>query len=862
MKKRIVSMLTVLCMLISAVPALAFYPTGSYVPGLGVLCFHDFEDIPVSLAINAATYLQGYTGGKYTGGDMYYANGFVLDDAGGNNYFRHASTGANFKYGLRDRVDTTIPETNEYFNEGLLKLQYDVMVPSAESAVEQSIYYQTSNKLDDTKYRSYLNSIVSTADGAKAVFATALNRDARPQADDEHVAVIELENDKWYTITMIVDYENSKVFQFLDGVRVAAFANTYENIKNYCGFSYGGISQVGQPDAGKESEYIGIDNFLVERIAADNVKAEIVNKGKNFVDLEFDAVVLENGTYTSSNFSLKNLDGSVAPAVTEVAKLALDKFRITFAEDLAKGATYELIINADVSEAGTQNKMAKGAKIFFSTQAEGEVVLAFDANGGWSVDAPNGAEEAAAFTKYFHVGSDGTNDFASSTSKLNGFAGITSGGDGATGDNYRVLSITPTSKTAENENNSLVIPFADNQTIDSGIIEAEFEAIIDPESSGWLEMAFGLRDTKNPETEYGYNSAWGDAAQFMGLLGSDDSFTMDNGTKNNYRNLVPGIPEAKGIPAVKKLESIGTQKISPDWNEGYVVQSRISEKGNTTPDYDKYKFVADLDNDFFELYYNGEKVYTSDYMPGNVNDGVYDAFVITTNYWGAARVNWVYFDNLKVSKIDKALTIDNAEFQVGAKKASYANTVDFSANRMKIRMSEEIDDVTDLVTFSGSDMCEIYADGFDIVLEFEEGLTYNENYTVTLSKDLADIFGAKLGNDIVLSFKAVCDDITFGNPIITVDGDLLEAAGDIAENGKIEVTVNTKAGVPCSALIMVAAYKEGKLSGVAAGNISSKTGKLVLEHTADATFVGAETVKAFVFDASTIKPITIDTVIE
>ena len=862
MKKRIVSILTVICILISAVPALAFYPTGTPIPEIGVLCFHDFEDIPASAAINASTYLQGYTAGAYTGGDMFYANGFVLEEADGNNYFRHGSAGANLKYGLRDRQDTSHSDSNDYFNEGLLKLQYDVMVPATESTTEQAIYYQVSNNLDGSKYRAYLNSVISTADGVKAVFATSLNRDARPTVDNEYVAIKELENDKWYTITMIVDYENGKVFQFLDGVRVAAFANTVENVKDYCGFSYGGLSQVGQPEKGKESEYIRIDNFLVERIAADNVKAKVVNYGTNYADVEFDAVVLENGTYTASNFALNAIDGTVAPAVSEVTKLALNKFRITFAEELAKGATYELIINADVSEAGTQNKMVKGAKLFFTTQAEGQNILAMDFNLGWpseengyNGDAPSTAEQAEAFTKYYYVGSDGTNDFAASKAELVGHAGITTGGDGVTGDNYRVLSVTHKGlDMVDNTHQSIVIPFTGVESVDSGIIEAEFEALIEPNSTGYFDVAFGLHDTKNTATTYNYDTTWADATQFVGLVNA----------KSNLKYLVPGIPESKGKVASKWADRTEGKINSSTWNDKYILESGITERVNTTPDYDKFKFVVDLDKDIFEIYFNGAKKYTSDYMPGRVNDGVYDAFVITTNRGQSTTSCWLYFDNLKVTHFEKQFAIEDIEFQSGAQKYSYANTVDYKINRMKITMSKEISDsiVNDYVSFSGDDMYFIYAEGKDIFVEFEEGLTYNKDYTVTLSKDLVSEDGVALGTDVVLSFKTIGDDITYGNPIITYDGDILEDLSAIEKDGKIEVTVNTKSGISCGALIMVAAYKGGKLSGVAADNITSSSGKLVLSCTADDGFVGANEIKAFVLDGTVLKPITTAAVVE
>lgn len=858
--KKIISILTVLCILVSAMPAFAYFADNVAIPETGVLCFHDFENYSPTTA--GSSVLQVYTGdaaagtATYWGGNMYNAN-VHIKEADGNIYVAHAVNGAALKYGIRDRGTLTPNNKNEYFASGVLKLAYDVLVPETTNTAAEGnyMYYYTTN--NTTNGNAYLNQVTSNATEASINFSTKLLSGARPSANEVtkgNAVKKVINNNQWYNITMVVDYETNTVSQFLDGELVASYEATASEMKTYQGFSTGGMKKDGGES--NANTFMRIDNFLVERVAKYDVEANVVNVGTNYVDVEFGKVV-DSADVTAEAFSLTKLDGTATADATSVTKLSNYKYRVNFEANFVAASKYELVVNGDINEAGTPNKVAEGTKLLFNTEiTDTTEVLVYNGDNGSSSDTPDNydlpktTEAAAKFTKCYFSGDDGTNDFATSTEKLIGYASISSNAT-VTPNIYRAIVITHTTTTKNNEHASLVIPFTNGVSVSSGIIEVEFNAAIRPDSSGWLDMAFGLRDKAHPETTYAYDTAWADATQFMGLINARTSYTMsDNTTKNNYKYLVPGAPEAKGRPVTlgKTNTEDGT---SPYWNSSYALAT-VDEKAITSLYSDKYKFVVDLDNDFFEVYYNDNKVYTSDYMPGRVNDGVYDAFVLTSNYWNAARSNCMFFDNLKVTHRASALNLDSAAFEVGGEKVAYNKIVDFSADKMTITMKENVGTVNpDLVKLSGRDNYEVSADGKVITLSFPNGLKNETDYTVTLDSTLASTNGATLGSDVVLTFKTVTGEITYQTPVVDISNASL-TAGDV-----VNVSVNAKRGIECSATIVIAAYKGDTLADVAFDVVTDNDGVLNFEYTVTEKFAGADVVKVFVLDNLTdITPYT------
>ena len=64
----------------------------------------------------------------------------------------------------------------------------------------------------------------------------------------------------------------------------------------------------------------------------------------------------------------------------------------------------------------------------------------------------------------------------------------------------------------------------------------------------------------------------------------------------------------------------------------------------------------------------------------------------------------------------------------------------------------------------------------------------------------------------------------------------------------ITAAVNAKAGVPCTATIIIAGYKGDTLADVAHGVVTDSDGTLEFEYSASEAFAGSDVIKVFVFD--------------
>ena len=137
---------------------------------------------------------------------------------------------------------------------------------------------------------------------------------------------------------------------------------------------------------------------------------------------------------------------------------------------MVAGDNYEIAINADVTEAGTNLKMVKGQKIFFSIPgANGTSLIDINFNDKENHFAT--AENSADFNKYYYQSAstaDETTDFVTQKDLTYQYATITSRGDGETGTNFRILQFKhfPT----DPDHKSLVFPFENADAVEDGKI--------------------------------------------------------------------------------------------------------------------------------------------------------------------------------------------------------------------------------------------------------------------------------------------------------------------------------------------------------------------------------------------------------
>ena len=865
MKSKLISLMLALCIVVSATPAFAFFANDVAIPETGVLTYHDFENNSVSTS--AANQLQAYSGGVYNitsnpDADMYYANVAVKQEQNGNKYVVLGATSAGFAYGIRDRQDTKLSNYTEYFSSGILKLEYKVLVPETENETFDSnyMYYRT---LNNSGKAAYFNQVSSTKGNASINFATKLRNGTRPTddavANGEAVKVV-IENNRWYTVTMIVDYEKRQATQYLDGEFVAAYTTSAKDIIDCHGFSVGGFTKAG--NEADISTFMWIDDFLVERLAGGIIKSEIKEFGSNYVDVKFATGIDKSETPDPEDYELKVLGEADAITAETAELIESDVLRVTFAEDFKSNTNYELILNGTLTELGNPDRYVKvGTKLLFVTEAEISERILLDQNFD-DVTFPT-AETSADFEDFYYEAKDADGNFTTQKDLTYKYVTGVEGGDAEA--NATIMQVSHLREDGRNSQKAVVFPFENGLTARSGILEVEFEASTDGASTGYFELAFGLRDTANPETSYDYNTAWSDAAQFAGLVHKT--------SKQKY--LVPAMRDAKGHLASYYMGSVASGNMATWWNDSYNL-AEIDFAGKTASDsLDKYKLVIDLDKDMFEIYYNDANVYTSNYLPGNVTDGNYDAFVLTSLRGSSQAASTLYFDNLKIKHTASVANgVKDISFEkYDGTKYSYGELLPAGTKKIIIDFKNELDDSTiseNIEILGGDDSYFVYADGAKAVIELDNCLTAETEYTILVKADLLDKTEMPLGKELPFVVNTDEGEVIYNNPVVTLNGSPLNAASGITPGDNITVEasyINTTPNKKSFCVVLLAyedLNNDGVLSlkGVAANeyyadSTSPYTDTCIITKTADASFVGAKVVKAFVFNnISDLNPLT------
>ena len=157
-----------------------------------------------------------------------------------------------------------------------------------------------------------------------------------------------------------------------------------------------------------------------------------------------------------------------------------------------------------------------------------------------------------------------------------------------------------------------------------------------------------------------------------------------------------------------------------------------------------------------------------------------------------------------------------------------------------------------------------------MVLEFDNCLTAETEYTILVKADLLDKSEIPLGKDVPFVVNTDEGEVIYKNPVVTLNGAPLNTASSITPGDNITVEasyINTTPDKKGFYLVLLA-YEDSNSDGVlnlkgvsyneySADYTSPYEDTCVITMTADASFVGAKVVKAFVFDnISDLKPIT------
>lgn len=153
---------------------------------------------------------------------------------------------------------------------------------------------------------------------------------------------------------------------------------------------------------------------------------------------------------------------------------------------------------------------------------------------------------------------------------------------------------------------SVEIPFAEGQTVTDGILTVEFDAAVGEGTHQWVDYSFGLSDKLDTSMDYNYLNRWANADLYTGL-------SYWSGTEKVF------------VHGRKDMASRTWGGGNSDFKTGYITaigNGGIIKNGTTMH---KYKFVIDLDNKSYDIYYDGRMVQSLDYLPGSKTQMEYDA---------------------------------------------------------------------------------------------------------------------------------------------------------------------------------------------------------------------------------------------
>lgn len=867
MKSKAISLLLIACLLLSGMNVSAVFSDDEQIPEVGVLIDYDMEGWS-----NPSDMI--FSRGK--GGKLYSAGG-EFGNSDGNQFWKPAVEYNELKYALRDISNKA---NTEVIDTGKLKFEYDVRVPKGEDMADNEssiLYLQFMNYSGyhegKNNGRAYMHSISYQNDCPKLILGVNDVGWAAPQPAPDGSNVVDLNFDEWYTVTTIIDYDLREVNYYLNGSLVNHYAGDAKNVKTQFAFYCGGFTQ-----GGTTKNVANIDNLLIERLGDGVLAGSVSEVGDNTVSVSFSSTVDAGIKLNPEDYSL-NILGEDSSVKAIDAAFSDGTLKLTFADDFYPNTNYVLTLNASLYETGNPGKVLKyGKKLLFLTAASPVDMIVTQQNFD-SIDFPT-ESTSAEFKDFYYEGrkaADGVidteNDFIAQPEKSWDYTDAVEKADSSD----KMLRFNFDDNYPSEEGNiktyhkNLVFPFGEGQSVKSGILTYEFDLEVpfaDGVNEEQLDIGFGLHDSEKEETKFDYNKTFANATMFAGI--------------GYYEGAVKALSygiSSRGNRFATRYQRSGKESFDSTvrgrnaawWKDDAMLAEVTPNSTN------KYKIAVDIDNKTYSIYFNGELKATMNFIPGGGEKFSYDAvvFAFVGNKTESATPSYAYIDNLKVTHTVPAL---NAASGISFEKYDgtvyeYGDLLPAGTKKIKLDFKNEIDEssVDGNIEIDGAG--EDYTanvSGKSIELEFDNCLAANTEYRITVKSGLTDTGGTVLGRDITFTASTDDGEVIYNNPVILVNGSSAASASAIAPGDTITVeaevinTTKNKKG----AYAVLYAYKDSALVGAAftrhyADSSSPYHEIIEIRHTADAGFVGADSIKAFVFDnASDLMPLTDATVID
>ena len=725
---------------------------------------------------------------------------------------------------------------------GKLKLEYQVYIPSGStiaSGEQHRIYVMTYSQAGwnnaGLKEQANISQVMCTAGNPVVTFC-------EKDVNQPHTDVsVEIGFDRKYTVTTIIDFDAATVGHYVDGELKATYKDD-SSVSVRRAYKFGNlyfvtdgiVTQGGNPQ-------IYYDDIKVERMGGAAVMSAAVSAvGDNYIDVKC------SDTVGTTEFAADDYAANVVSEIEQVhpvriEKVTADTIRFTFADNFRLSANYEFCINGAITGAYDKNvSIPAGTRLLFNTAvADGRVVLIdedFD-----DMAFPTNQTESRNSNLGFRC-TAGTNATAISDQKQYSYMYVQPRADAQGGKLLR-FETTTEKYGANNEYNwydwsgnvtQLEFPFADGKTVSDGILTVEFDAAV-PEGHQRVDFSFGLSDAAAPQTTYSYANVWADADLYAGLT--------------YWTDLQKSFTYAKDDKPARLWGGNAS-----DWETGVI---RQINNGNAMH---KYKFVIDLDSKSYDIYFDGEKVQHLDYLPGSKQAVEYDAFVLARTTYEqpyAYRLDPIHIDNLKVTQSQPTpAMVQEVRFQkYDGIKYGYNHVLPAGLMGAEVKFSKEMRSADITVEGMEASEYEVTLNGDTAVVAFDDCLAANGAYAIAVGADSTDIDGRPIANAVRFSFVADGGEIAYLTPVIKYNGNVLDSPAELAADGALcaEVTaVNTTTG-KTGAYVTLIAYKDGKIAYAAVQQYAPESGAprlntIVLEADNAAACVGADAIKAFVFD--------------
>lgn len=751
----------------------------SALPKSGLVFYDDYENVPAYdwNEANIAT-MRKRNGGNYNS-----VFRMQIDTAEGHGkVFKmptNISDAVGFYYNNKDLFDL---DKDEDINSGTFIISNDIFIPSdiefvGTDALNAFMMTYSANGWKDmtgTKEYAYLYEIrvESGASNGMVVFGDGSNPNNMPAKSSLNTKNIDF--DKWYKLETVIDYESGAVSYYVDGEWITSTNVLPTDIKKYFSMSYISFQRGGKSTTSAKPVTFLFDNFRLE-YDSDILGADIVSNGNNYVDVKFAHPI---DTSAGVSVSVAPLDGAGAPlAMTGYTNLSADTVRFNFADNTIESSkAYELVFDKAVGAAYGNGIIGAGEGLIFTADADKQVTKLIDMDFE-NLDINEG--NSADFDD-FSLTHQNADNSTFEDDKSNTYKYVSSSNGVLEYDHY--LDI------AGQERNGLKFPFKDSEgnlvTVSKGIINVEFDAGIRGDASR-TRAVFGLNDPEKNDSEWTSATLFGVITPYSG---NRMSFTKPKAENRNRLTVDSSIDDTVAL--------------------------------NTTGDMHHYKYVIDLDNNSYKIYYDNSLLEEIDYIPGAATDNSFDAFVMSAVHAKGGVTDkgqtFLMLDNLTVTAEVLKPAVRKVSFvKYDNTEKPYSKIVSAGTQKIKLAFTKDMaSDIADYITVSGmtsEDYTVSYADK-TAVISLKKCLSPSTAYKVTVGAEAKDADNNAIGTNIVYSFNSDAGEIAYMKPVVKVNGEAVSNIGTLTDTDRVtaEVTVVNTTNQTAECWVTIAGYSNDK----------------------------------------------------